>query len=39
MDFDEANKTWNYDIFPDKDQLKENIKLFEEMLLTLVVVE
>jgi hypothetical protein len=32
MDFDKNNKTWRYDIVTDEDQLKENIKLFEERL-------
>ncbi|MGB8036199.1 MAG: hypothetical protein WCF03_20480 [Nitrososphaeraceae archaeon] len=32
MDFDKDNKTWKYNIFPDKAQLKKIIKRFEETL-------
>lgn len=32
MDFDKVDETWKYDIFPDKAQLKKNIKQFEETL-------
>lgn len=32
MDFDEVNKTWKYDIATDENQLRENIKRFEERL-------
>jgi hypothetical protein len=32
MDFDKDNETWKYDISTDEDQLKENIKRFEERL-------
>jgi hypothetical protein len=32
MDFDVDNNTWKYDISTDEDQLKENIKRFEERL-------